>query len=181
MSRFFLALAAWHFVFRVGTAKFYRMGLAEPYEQVSAKSVEWLKSKVWSVQVAFQAPWSGQNTTNIVMDRQGLLKSRGVERNGRRFRRARRSTRLSSRRSSRSGTAAISVHVAARQEHPGQGYRDPQPEPAARAGRGARLAAEEHQGPEGQQSAATIGIVTAPRRVLLQMALQMNGLIVGKT
>ena len=29
--------------------------------------------------VAFQPPWSGQNTINIVMDRQGLLAKRGIE------------------------------------------------------------------------------------------------------
>lgn len=60
--------------------KFTDWGWPMPYDRVSAKSVEWLKSKGWwPVQVAFQAPWSGQNTVNIVMDRQGLLKSRGVE------------------------------------------------------------------------------------------------------
>src|SRR6266496_1151987 len=51
-----------------------------PYERVSDKSVQWLKDKGWwPIQVAFQAPWSGQNTVNIVMDRQELLKKRGVE------------------------------------------------------------------------------------------------------
>lgn len=60
--------------------KFTEWGWPQPYEKVSDKSVEWLKSKGWwPVQVAFQAPWSGQNTTNIVMDRQGMLKSRGVD------------------------------------------------------------------------------------------------------
>ena len=60
--------------------KFTEWGWPQPYEQVSQKSVDWLKAKGWwPVQVAFQAPWSGQNTTNIVMDRQGLLKVRGVE------------------------------------------------------------------------------------------------------
>lgn len=60
--------------------KFTDWGWPLPYERVSDKSVQWLKSKGWwPVQVAFQAPWSGQNTINIVMDRQGLLKNRGVE------------------------------------------------------------------------------------------------------
>src|SRR5499433_513138 len=60
--------------------KFTDWGWPLPYEKVSDKSVQWLKSKGWwPVQVAFQAPWSGQNTTNIVMDRQGLLKARGIE------------------------------------------------------------------------------------------------------
>lgn len=55
-------------------------GWPMPYERVSDKSVQWLKDKGWwPVQVAYQAPWSGQNTTNIVMDRQAMMKSRGVE------------------------------------------------------------------------------------------------------
>src|SRR5207237_4341500 len=41
---------------------------------------QWLKDKGgWPVQVAFQAPWSGQNTVNSVMERQELLKKRGVD------------------------------------------------------------------------------------------------------
>jgi len=64
----------------IAQQKFTDWGWPLPYERVSDKSVEWLKSKGWwPVQVAYQPPWSGQNTTNIVMDRQGLLKSRGVE------------------------------------------------------------------------------------------------------
>src|SRR5215471_8701906 len=60
--------------------KFTDWGWPLPYEKVSDKSVQWLKSKGWwPVQVAYQAPWSGQNTINIVMDRQGLLKERGIE------------------------------------------------------------------------------------------------------
>ena len=51
-----------------------------PYQKVSDKSVQWLQGKGWwPVQVAFQAPWSGQNTINIVMDREGLMQKRGVE------------------------------------------------------------------------------------------------------
>jgi ABC-type nitrate/sulfonate/bicarbonate transport system substrate-binding protein len=60
--------------------KFNEWGWPTPYEQVSPKSVQWLKDKGWwPVKVAYQAPWSGQNTVNIVMDRQGLLKARGIE------------------------------------------------------------------------------------------------------
>lgn len=60
--------------------KFNDWGWPTPYEKVSDKSVQWLKDKGWwPVQVAYQAPWSGQNTVNIVMDRQGLLKVRGIE------------------------------------------------------------------------------------------------------
>jgi len=37
-------------------------------EKISAKSVAWLKEKGWwPIQVAFQPPWSGQNTINLVM------------------------------------------------------------------------------------------------------------------
>jgi len=60
--------------------KFNEWGWPTPYERVSDKSVKWLQDKGWwPIQVAYQAPWSGQNTVNIVMDRQGLLKARGVE------------------------------------------------------------------------------------------------------
>jgi sulfonate transport system substrate-binding protein len=60
--------------------KFTDWGWPLPYEKVSDKSVQWLKSKGWwPIQVAYQAPWSGQNTINIVMDKQGLMKERGIE------------------------------------------------------------------------------------------------------
>ena len=49
-------------------------------ERISPKSIAWLKEKGWwPIQVAYQAPWSGQNTINLVMDRKGLLAKRGVE------------------------------------------------------------------------------------------------------
>lgn len=55
-------------------------GWPQPYEQVSAKSVEWLKQKGWwPIQVAFQAPWPGQNNINIAMDKLGLMTKRGVD------------------------------------------------------------------------------------------------------
>jgi len=56
------------------------MGYPIPHEKVSEKSITWLKDKSWwPVQVAFQAPWSGQNTVNIVIDRMGMMAARGVE------------------------------------------------------------------------------------------------------
>jgi sulfonate transport system substrate-binding protein len=62
------------------TTKFTEWGWPQPYEKVSAKSIAWLKEKGWwPLQVAFQAPWSGQNNINIVMDRNGLLAKRGIE------------------------------------------------------------------------------------------------------
>lgn len=55
-------------------------GWTVPYEKISDKSVAWLKDKGWwPMTVAFQPPWSGQNTINIVMDRAGLMTKRGVE------------------------------------------------------------------------------------------------------
>jgi ABC-type nitrate/sulfonate/bicarbonate transport system substrate-binding protein len=63
-----------------GAQQFTEWGWPEPYEKISEKSVAWLKEKGWwPITVAFQAPWSGQNTINIVMDRQGLMAKRGVE------------------------------------------------------------------------------------------------------
>ncbi len=60
--------------------KFNAWGWPVPYEQVSTKSIQWLKDKGWwPLKIAFQAPWSGENTVNIVMDRLGLLKARGLE------------------------------------------------------------------------------------------------------
>lgn len=60
--------------------KFTDWGWPLPYEQISPKSIQWLKSQGWwPLKIAYQAPWSGQNTVNIVMDRQGLLKQRGLE------------------------------------------------------------------------------------------------------
>ncbi len=55
-------------------------GWTAPYEKISDKSIAWLKDKGWwPMTVAFQPPWSGQNTINIVMDRAGLMTKRGVE------------------------------------------------------------------------------------------------------
>ena len=55
-------------------------GWPQPYEKVSDKSVAWLKEKGWwPITVAFQPPWSGQSTVNIVMDRMGLMAKRGLE------------------------------------------------------------------------------------------------------
>ena len=63
------------------SAKFNDYGWPEGAdEKVSAKSVAWLKEKGWwPLQIAFQPPWSGQNTINLVMDKKGLLAKRGIE------------------------------------------------------------------------------------------------------
>ena len=55
-------------------------GWPQLYEKISDKSVQWLKDKGWwPLQIAFQPPWSGQNTINLVMDKQGLLAKRDIE------------------------------------------------------------------------------------------------------
>jgi ABC-type nitrate/sulfonate/bicarbonate transport system substrate-binding protein len=55
-------------------------GWPQPYEKVSDKSVDWLKQKGWwPIGVGWQAPFSGQNTINVVMDKAGLLEKRGIE------------------------------------------------------------------------------------------------------
>lgn len=60
--------------------KFTAWGWPQPYEQISQKSIDWLKDKGWwPLKIAYQAPWSGQNTVNIVMDKKGLLKARGLQ------------------------------------------------------------------------------------------------------
>lgn len=74
------ALVAMLLALPAAAQQFTDWGWPQPYEKVSDKSVQWLKDKGWwPVQVAYQAPWSGQNTVNIVMDKQGLLKARGIE------------------------------------------------------------------------------------------------------
>ena len=65
---------------RTASAAGTEWGWPTPHEKVSDKSVQWLKDKGWwPIQVAFQAPWSGQNTVNIVMDRMELMKARGID------------------------------------------------------------------------------------------------------
>jgi len=63
------------------SATFNDYGWPESTDQkISAKSVAWLKEKGWwPLQVAYQSPWSGQNTINLVMDKKGLLAKRGVD------------------------------------------------------------------------------------------------------
>jgi sulfonate transport system substrate-binding protein len=80
MKQLFAAALALLFALPATAQKFNEWGWPQPYEKVSDKSVAWLKEKGWwPVSVAYQAPWSGQNTVNIVMDKQGLLKARGIE------------------------------------------------------------------------------------------------------
>jgi len=55
-------------------------GFPQPYERISAKSIEWMKSKGWwPMSVAYQPPWSGQNAIFAVMNQQKLLQARGID------------------------------------------------------------------------------------------------------
>lgn len=55
-------------------------GWPQPYEQVSPKSIAWLKDKGWwPLTVGFQPPWTGHNAINIVADRLQLLQKRGID------------------------------------------------------------------------------------------------------
>ncbi len=75
-----VCLTALSFVAPASAQQFTDWGWPQPYEKVSDKSVAWLKEKGWwPMTVAFQPPWSGQNTVNIVMDRMGLMAKRGIE------------------------------------------------------------------------------------------------------
>lgn len=77
-----VAIAVPSVCFGQAPTKFTDWGWPQPYEQVSPKSIQWLKSQGWwPLKIAYQAPWSGQNTINIVMDQAGLLKARGLETN----------------------------------------------------------------------------------------------------
>lgn len=59
---------------------FNEWGWPTPYRQVSAKSVEWLKSKGWwPLQVAWNPLWSDGNVVLFVMKNQKLLEKRGIE------------------------------------------------------------------------------------------------------
>jgi ABC-type nitrate/sulfonate/bicarbonate transport system substrate-binding protein len=60
--------------------RFTDWGWPQPYERISDKSIAWLKQKGWwPLAFGWQGPFSGQNTTNVVMDKAGLLDKRGLE------------------------------------------------------------------------------------------------------
>lgn len=61
-------------------AGFTEWGWPLPYEQVSEESIAWLKGKGWwPLRLAWQGPFSGQNTINVVLSQTDLLKRRGIE------------------------------------------------------------------------------------------------------
>lgn len=63
-----------------GAATATEWGWPQPYEQVSEKSIAWLKNKGWwPLSLGYQPPWTGHNALNIVTDRLQLLQKRGIE------------------------------------------------------------------------------------------------------
>jgi ABC-type nitrate/sulfonate/bicarbonate transport system substrate-binding protein len=63
-----------------GQAIFTEWGWPKPYRAVSAKSIDWLKSKGWwPLQVAWNPLWSDGNLVLFVMQHYKLLQERGLE------------------------------------------------------------------------------------------------------
>lgn len=61
-------------------SQFTQWGWPQPYEKVSARSVNWLKEKGWwPLSFGWQAPFSGQNTINVVLSKTQFLANRGIE------------------------------------------------------------------------------------------------------
>jgi ABC-type nitrate/sulfonate/bicarbonate transport system substrate-binding protein len=60
--------------------QFTAWGWPQPYEQVSPKSIDWLKQQGWwPLQYGYQAPWLGQATIPLVIKDSGLDKKRGLD------------------------------------------------------------------------------------------------------
>lgn len=61
-------------------ANFTEWGWPQPYQQISAKSVEWMKSKGWwPFQVAWNPLWSDGNVVLFTMRQYKLLEKRGID------------------------------------------------------------------------------------------------------
>ncbi|HKO67839.1 MAG TPA: hypothetical protein VJU53_08540, partial [Burkholderiaceae bacterium] len=70
----------------VQTKKFTEWGWPEPYEQISAKSKQWLQSKGWwPLNAAWIVVWSGEEMVGHVLQTQKLLEKRGIEMEWRTF------------------------------------------------------------------------------------------------
>src|SRR6185437_10722744 len=64
----------------VGARKFTDWGWPQPYEQISAKSKQWLQSKGWwPLNAAWIVVWSGEEMVGHVLQTQKLLEKRGIE------------------------------------------------------------------------------------------------------
>jgi hypothetical protein len=69
----------------VQVKKFTAWGWPEPYEQISAKSKQWLQSKGWwPLNAAWIVVWSGEEMVGHVLQTQKLLEKRGIRWNGER-------------------------------------------------------------------------------------------------
>lgn len=70
----------------VNVPKFTDWGWPQPYEQISAKSKQWLQSKGWwPLNAAWIVVWSGEEIVGHVLQTQKLLEKRGIEMNWRTF------------------------------------------------------------------------------------------------
>lgn len=70
----------------VNVPKFTDWGWPLPYEQISAKSKQWLQSKGWwPINAAWIVVWSGEEIVGHVLQTQKLLEKRGIEMNWRTF------------------------------------------------------------------------------------------------
>lgn len=70
----------------VNVPKFTDWGWPQPYEQISAKSKQWLQSKGWwPLSAAWIVVWSGEEIVGHVLQTQKLLEKRGIETNWRTF------------------------------------------------------------------------------------------------
>ena len=70
----------------VGAQKFTDWGWPQPYEQISAKSKQWLQSKGWwPLSAAWIVVWSSEEMIGHVLQTQKLLEKRGIETDWRTF------------------------------------------------------------------------------------------------
>ena len=66
--------------FAQGARKFTDWGWPQPYEQISAKSRQWLESKGWwPINAAWIVVWSGEELIGHTLQSQQLLEKRGIE------------------------------------------------------------------------------------------------------
>src|SRR5208282_3032552 len=70
----------------IGGQRFTDWGWPLPYEQISAKSKQWLQSKGWwPINAAWIVVWASEDMIGNVMQTQRLLEKRGIETNWQTF------------------------------------------------------------------------------------------------
>ncbi len=63
-----------------GQGQFTEWGWPQPYEQVSQKSIDYLKQKGWwPLRWGYQSPWFGQANVPLIVREKGLAKKRGLD------------------------------------------------------------------------------------------------------